>query len=123
MSTTCLGPASVPGRLYDLGEHPGAILNAPATHRIHGDVLQLPTDSGILDKLDRYEDYNPSDQAGSLFLRLRCEAELTDGRLIPCWIYVYNRDPGTAALVAHGDYARWCEDARDSPTSPGEISP
>jgi gamma-glutamylcyclotransferase (GGCT)/AIG2-like uncharacterized protein YtfP len=103
----CLGPATVRGRLYDLGAHPAARLDAEGDERVRGEVLELPPGTDALTALDKYEDFYPADLVGSLFLRLLCDAELADGRTLVCWIYAYNRDPGLAPLVPDGDYVHW----------------
>jgi gamma-glutamylcyclotransferase (GGCT)/AIG2-like uncharacterized protein YtfP len=103
----CLGTATVRGRLYDLGPYPAAILDAAADERIRGEVLELPPGTSVLSVIDTYEECCPADAAESLFLRLRCDAEFADGRVLNCWIYVYNRDPGSVPLVPDGDYLRW----------------
>jgi gamma-glutamylcyclotransferase (GGCT)/AIG2-like uncharacterized protein YtfP len=55
--------------------------------------------------LDAYEGYDPSDIAGSLFVRTRTPATLSDGRLIDSWIYVYNQDPVAAPPIKSGEYS------------------
>jgi gamma-glutamylcyclotransferase (GGCT)/AIG2-like uncharacterized protein YtfP len=85
-----LGAATVRGRLYDLGEYPGAILDDSAAG-IAGQLFALPSDPNALARLDAYEDYRPDDPAQSLFLRVRTLAELPEGRRHPCWIYVYHQ--------------------------------
>jgi gamma-glutamylcyclotransferase (GGCT)/AIG2-like uncharacterized protein YtfP len=102
-----VGRASMPGSLYDLGDFPGAILDANSSGRILGEVHELPNDAGVLAVLDQYEEFDPTDPAGSLFIRVRATATLEDGRKLPCWVYQYNRDPGTAQQIASGDYAAW----------------
>jgi gamma-glutamylcyclotransferase (GGCT)/AIG2-like uncharacterized protein YtfP len=99
--------ATVRGRLYDLGPYPAAIVDAEAHERIRGEVLELSPGTSVLSVIDTYEECDPADAVGSLFLRLRCDAEVDDGRVLNSWIYVYNRDPGSAPLVPHGDYVRW----------------
>jgi gamma-glutamylcyclotransferase (GGCT)/AIG2-like uncharacterized protein YtfP len=108
----CLGEATVAGRMYDLGAHPCAVFDASG--RIRGDVLELPSQPEVLAALDAYEDFDPADHAGSLFLRLRCEARLDDGRVLLCWMYAYNRDPGSAIPVPDGDYLRWRAEQKGS---------
>jgi gamma-glutamylcyclotransferase (GGCT)/AIG2-like uncharacterized protein YtfP len=99
-----LGRGSVRGRLYDLGEYPGAVLQ-DGEARIFGEVFQLPAGQEMLQELDEYEGFNPADPVGSLFLRKKCPVVLDSGKQIACWVYVYNRDPGAAPLVYNGDYS------------------
>ena len=100
-----IGRGRIRGRLYDLGEYPGAILDAAADTAVSGVVLELPQDPAVLRSLDEYEGYDPADPDASLFVRKNCPIELFDGRELQCWVYVYNRDPGEAPLVSSGDYA------------------
>jgi gamma-glutamylcyclotransferase (GGCT)/AIG2-like uncharacterized protein YtfP len=85
-----LGPATVPGRVYDLGEYPGIHLNVPHPQPIPGILFTLPEDPAILAQLDAYEGYDPDLPAGSLFLRQLTVATLPDGAPLTCWIYTYN---------------------------------
>jgi gamma-glutamylcyclotransferase (GGCT)/AIG2-like uncharacterized protein YtfP len=87
---------TVRGRLYDLGNYPGAVLGGRS--RIRGRIFELPSEKSVLKAFDDYE--------GSEYLRKKCRAVLQDGRKITCWIYEYNRDPGSAKLVPGGDYLR-----------------
>jgi gamma-glutamylcyclotransferase (GGCT)/AIG2-like uncharacterized protein YtfP len=93
-----VGPATVRGRLYDLGEYPGVILNGPADDEadtIPGQVFALPPDppalARALQRLDAYEAYYPDDPAHSLFVRRRTAIHRLDGLTQSCWIYVYNQ--------------------------------
>lgn len=98
-----IGRGSVRGRLYDLGEYPGAVL-AEGPAMVHGEVYELPADHEILRKLDEYEGFDPQDRGGSLFTRTECSVRLESGEELSCWLYVYNRDPGPAKIVPDGDY-------------------
>ena len=100
-----IGPARVKGRLYDFGEYPGAILDDSSDSSISGQVFEVP-DKDLLTSLDDYERFDPEDRAGSLFVRVKRPVTLADGRKLECWIYVFDRDPGGAPIVASGDYAR-----------------
>lgn len=102
-----LGPAWMPGRLYDLGPYPAAVLDPAAETSIHGEVFQLPDARELLAALDAYEDCDPADPAASLYRRVRQPATLADGSQIPCWVYVYTLPPRNAVLVPDGDYVRW----------------
>lgn len=98
-----VGRAWIRGRLYDLGDYPGAVADSAATTRVHGQVFRLPADPAVLRALDAYEGYNPAHPAGSLFVRTQRLATLGSGRRIRCWIYVYGPDPGSAPVVPHGN--------------------
>jgi gamma-glutamylcyclotransferase (GGCT)/AIG2-like uncharacterized protein YtfP len=98
-----IGRGSVRGRLYDLGDYPGAVL-VEGPDSIYGEVYRLPADQEILRKLDEYEGFDPSDPGGSLFARTKCPVRLENSEELSCWVYIYNRDPGSAKLVPGGDY-------------------
>jgi gamma-glutamylcyclotransferase (GGCT)/AIG2-like uncharacterized protein YtfP len=101
-----VGSASVAGWLYDLGEYPGAILDPRSESNVLGQVFELPAEPGLLTALDAYEGFDSTHPASNLFVRDRCDATMPDGQTISCWVYVYNRDPGDAPLIAGGDYSQ-----------------
>jgi gamma-glutamylcyclotransferase (GGCT)/AIG2-like uncharacterized protein YtfP len=101
------GPASVPGRLCDLGPFPGAILSDEAATGVQGQVFELPDDPGLLAALDAYEGFDPRRPEASLFVRVGRTVTLADGGTVSCWVYVYNDNPGDAPLIEGGDYRRW----------------
>jgi gamma-glutamylcyclotransferase (GGCT)/AIG2-like uncharacterized protein YtfP len=102
-----LGPGWVPGRLYDLGRYPGAVLDPATATRVVGQVFELPDEPAVLAALDAYEGFVAAEPAGSLYVREQRPVTLADGRRLACWMYVYNRDPGDRPLVPDGDYRRW----------------
>ena len=59
----------------------------------------------ILKSLDSLEDYDPMDEAGSLYLRRETEARLETGERIQVWIYFWNDDPDVGEPVTGGDFA------------------
>jgi gamma-glutamylcyclotransferase (GGCT)/AIG2-like uncharacterized protein YtfP len=114
-SLRTLGPATMPGLLYDLGEFPAAIVQPGAQSWIAGQVLVLPDDPSVLAHLDAYEGFDPERPDDSLYLRVRHSALLTTQaaggaskpRSLACWVYVYNREPRNGVHIPHGDYVRW----------------
>lgn len=102
-----VGRASTQGRLYDLGEYPGAILDVDSRMKIMGRVFALPEGEDVLKSLDEYEGFNPQDRESSLFAREQATIKLEDGQSLLCWIYVYNRDVGRAKLISDGDYLKY----------------
>jgi gamma-glutamylcyclotransferase (GGCT)/AIG2-like uncharacterized protein YtfP len=89
-----IGPATMRGTRYDLGEYPGVIIIHPDREdQVHGTVFALPDDPAILAALDTYEDYSPSDPARSLFVRAQHAVTMADGSTLDCWVYLYNDEP------------------------------
>lgn len=115
-----VGQASVRGRLYDLGEYPGAILSARSRSVIRGEVFELPEDSTTLPSLDDYEGFEPAKPASSLFLRREWPVTMDDGKRLRCWVYIYNGTMKDAEPVSSGRYRRR-RTARRTPaaTAPG----
>ena len=99
-----LGGGSVPGRLYDFGAYPGAILDPAATTRVSGRVFVLPDDPEVLAKMDAYEGFAAGNPGGSVFRRMRTVVALSDGGTTEAWVYEYNRDPGAAPVIAGGRF-------------------
>jgi gamma-glutamylcyclotransferase (GGCT)/AIG2-like uncharacterized protein YtfP len=99
-----VGRGTVRGLLYDFGRYPGAILNQRTNRVIRGEVFRLPHNPQLLRELDKYEGFNPHAQRNSLFVRRLCRVRLATGRVLRCWIYEYNRKPGTAPVIAGGEW-------------------
>src|ERR687884_634015 len=102
-----VGRGYVHGHLYDLGEYPGAILDKSLNARISGEVYEIPDGEDVLASLDLYEEFNPARPKDSLFVRRQASVTLSNGRVLDCWVYIYNKDPGAAPLVVGGDYSKY----------------
>jgi gamma-glutamylcyclotransferase (GGCT)/AIG2-like uncharacterized protein YtfP len=100
-----VGRATVRGVLYDFGHYPGAVLDPSSERAISGMVLQLPADPSLLALLDKYEEFDSAAPETSQFLRVRETITLESGRKLECWIYVYNRDTGSAPVLAQGRFS------------------
>ncbi len=99
-----VGDGFIAGRLYDLGEYPGAVLDSDDGRRIIGEVFRLPDDGATLDALDAYEEFDPENICASPFIRRIRQVTLEDGSKLDCWIYVYNGRVSTTTLIKSGDY-------------------
>ena len=97
---TPLGPATVPGRLYDLGPYPGMVLNHDSAFVVHGEVFGLPEDPTVLSALDDYE-------GSCLYRRVECRATTPNGDATRCWVYECHADLSRAVLIPNGDYRSW----------------
>ena len=95
---TCwIGPASVAGRLVDLGAFPGLVSPAAPGDRVHGDLFAIAEAQReeLLDALDRYE--------GASFERVQQMVDGPDGPT-RAWLYVYRGEVDGRPVVAGGDY-------------------
>ena len=86
-----VGPARVPGLLYDFGRYPGAVRSHQGDHWIQGEVHRFD-DPELMPLLDEYE--------GPEFERAM--VSVTTG-IRECWIYWYV-GPETGRLIASGDW-------------------
>jgi gamma-glutamylcyclotransferase (GGCT)/AIG2-like uncharacterized protein YtfP len=99
-----ISAATVRGKLYDLGEYPGLILEEGGA-LISGEMLELGAAKTQLRALDAYEEFAENAVSQSLFVRTKCRAVLADGQSVEAWIYVYNQSLNAARLIEGGDYA------------------
>ncbi|MFO1188075.1 MAG: gamma-glutamylcyclotransferase family protein [Alphaproteobacteria bacterium] len=91
------GPAEWRGRLYRLGEYPGAVAGGVARDRVIGDLLRLTGSAGwIMARLDAYE--------GAGFKRRRTIVTAGNGRCQRAWIYLWRVDRGGRARIPGGDF-------------------
>ncbi len=101
---TLAGQARVRGKLYDLGEYPGA---RPTTENafIKGELYTL-TDparfAAAMQQLDVYEEVN-TEAAGEGLYRRELTEVLTGNNTVPAWIYWYNGTIEGKTLIASGD--------------------
>jgi gamma-glutamylcyclotransferase (GGCT)/AIG2-like uncharacterized protein YtfP len=119
---TSLGRGYVPGRLYDLGDYPGAV-PAPGAEdgpwedapKVWGHLLRLSDPDALFAVLDPYEGYVAGDPAASEFVRGRARVVLPGtGASHEAQIYWYNFPVAGRAPIAGGDYlAHWA--ARGKP--------
>ncbi len=79
--------ASISGELYDLGAYPGVYRNGSSSHRVDGELYELPSlhSERVLEALDRYE--------GGEFIRKRIYVTLRGGRRRVAWSYLLRRRP------------------------------
>jgi gamma-glutamylcyclotransferase (GGCT)/AIG2-like uncharacterized protein YtfP len=100
-----VGPATVRGRLYDLGAYPGMRAARGRRDQVSGDVYRV-THPRVLRVLDRYEAGPKRDHAR--FVRERCVVKL-ERRCKVAWLYRYRYSVVGAKRIACGDYRVHCQ--------------
>jgi Uncharacterized conserved protein len=102
------GMASVHGKLYDLGDFPGAV---PSTGKdqIIGELYRIEDEADFdwaMEQIDDYEGYVVSDGAASLFRREPVYVWFQNTSVI-AWIYWYNRPVTGNTRILSGDYVAY----------------
>ncbi len=94
-------------RMFDLGEYPGAVRTRSKREFIIGDVFRINKSklSEVMEALDAYEEFDPSDPKGSLYVRKITNVKVEDTDL-KAWIYWFNRPVEQAVPIEEGDYSR-----------------
>jgi gamma-glutamylcyclotransferase (GGCT)/AIG2-like uncharacterized protein YtfP len=87
-----IGEASTQGTMFDLGDYPGAIFDPESDSEVKGEVYRLPLNSGVLKKLDEYEEFNRRSRRLSLFLREAIVVRTSEGKKLSCWAYRFNSE-------------------------------
>ncbi len=100
-----VGPATAPGRLYDLGAYPGAVATDTPSHRIHGQLIRLSHPERSIPWLDAYEGCGEDDPEPRSYQRVLAPVRLMTGRQVDAWIYYYRGALGRARLIAVGRYS------------------
>jgi gamma-glutamylcyclotransferase (GGCT)/AIG2-like uncharacterized protein YtfP len=98
------GRGFVRGTLYDFGHYPGAVLDSTSQKRIPGTIYKLPRDPGLLARLDEYEEFSPESPGTSQFIRELHAVFGEDGRMILCWVYVFNKSYDHRRIEYRGNF-------------------
>jgi gamma-glutamylcyclotransferase (GGCT)/AIG2-like uncharacterized protein YtfP len=98
-----LGPATVAGRLYDLGRYPALTAAADDTERVRGMLCELLDAEATLAALDRYEGVATAGTAG-LFERTRTPVRREAGEQVEAFVYVYRGPVSERQRVPSGDW-------------------
>lgn len=94
------------GKLFDLGEYPGAIIQPGAEHYVYGSIFVMTDPQQTLKKLDDYEGFGAGYPQPNEFKRELVEVESEDGSL-SCWVYLYNLPPEGHWPIVSGDYLEY----------------
>ncbi|SHM16193.1 gamma-glutamylcyclotransferase [Mucilaginibacter sp. OK098] len=91
------------GRLYDIGEYPGAVSDADSAYYVHGKVFLINDQDNVLKQLDYYEGFAADQAQPNLFIRESIAIE-TGNESVMCWVYLYNLPVSGLSLIKSGRY-------------------
>ena len=100
-----LGPATMPGRLYDLGRYPGLVDGEEPTEIVHGEVVALLDPEASFPWLDAYEGILQGRHDASQYARLERTATLATGERLTANVYVYLWSLARARHLPDGRWA------------------
>ncbi len=104
---TFVSLGTFPGRLYDLGLYPGAILSAEAGALVHGEIYLLHDPAGTLGRLDAYEGCAADQPTPHEYVRRAVTITTASGEILQAETYLYKFPAAHLTPVASGDYLRW----------------
>jgi gamma-glutamylcyclotransferase (GGCT)/AIG2-like uncharacterized protein YtfP len=94
----------VRGKLYDIGEYPGAILDNGDEY-IYGVILQIDDPEIVFLEIDDYEGYGDEQPEPNEFIRISADVE-TASETVTCYIYVYNLPVDGLEKIEGGRYVK-----------------
>jgi len=97
------------GKLYNIGEYPGAVPSNDPDDVVRGEVYALRDPKPVLRVLDDYEGCGQDDSSPTEFRREKVNISLESGRNINAWIYIYNRSTDGLKVIPSGDYTQFIE--------------
>ena len=99
---TYLGPARLPGRLYDLGRYPGVLPPATDADWVHGDLYDLGPGTSTLEEMDAYEQV---ESPLPFYFERRLETVTRDDACqVQAWVYWFRGEAPEEGRIASGDY-------------------
>ena len=95
----------MPGRLFRVNQHYGAICDPASPETVVGDIVQFPAELAqvILDGLDRYEGIAPGQPGEPAFRREKVDVLRPDGTRLSCWTWLYALSTSGCSQIRHGD--------------------
>lgn len=79
------------GKLYDLGDYPGAVESNNPEDKVYGTVFVLKNAESIFRILDEYEETGDQFAKPNEFIRTKTEIVTGKNEKLLCWVYLYNR--------------------------------
>lgn len=92
------------GRLYDLGEYPGAILSDNRGEKVFGNIFKLNDPQNVFSVLDDYEEVGEKYPFPNEYRREKVKVYSNCNEKMDAWIYLFNHSVENLTLISSGDY-------------------
>ncbi|MEO5997375.1 MAG: gamma-glutamylcyclotransferase family protein [Chitinophagaceae bacterium] len=103
-----MGFSRVKGKLFDIGEYPGAI-RSESENYIVGEIIKIKTSVKVLEILDDYECCYTSTEKRSEYERKKEWFVLKNGIRVEAWIYWYNLPVNNKQQIPGNDYLNYLQ--------------
>jgi gamma-glutamylcyclotransferase (GGCT)/AIG2-like uncharacterized protein YtfP len=100
-----LQPGKFKGKLYDMGEYPGAVVQETGDQYVYGSIYLMDEPEKILAFIDDYEGFGDDQEQPNLFIRMLRDTE-TASETMKCWVYLYNLPVEHFTQVKSGRYLK-----------------
>ncbi|MEO3406501.1 gamma-glutamylcyclotransferase family protein [Mucilaginibacter sp. CAU 1740] len=101
-----MAPAKFKGRLYDIGEYPGAVADDSTGTYVYGSIFLMNDAETALRILDDYEGIGPNDPLPHEYTRELYKVE-TDSGAMNCWVYFYALPVNQYPQIMSGNYIQY----------------
>lgn len=94
------------GKLFDIGNYPGAIYDPKADTYVYGSLISIHNVDEVFKVLDDYEGFGIDQPQPNEFTRELIEIESSTERL-QCWVYLYNLSVTGLFDISSGNYNQY----------------
>jgi gamma-glutamylcyclotransferase (GGCT)/AIG2-like uncharacterized protein YtfP len=94
------------GRLFNIGEYPGAVQEPGSDSFVLGSIVLLKNPEEALKVMDAYEGFGAEQPQPNEFIRCEIEIE-SEVETIRCWTYLYNHPVEHLYQIEEGDYLKF----------------
>jgi gamma-glutamylcyclotransferase (GGCT)/AIG2-like uncharacterized protein YtfP len=105
-----IGDALLKGKLFLVDYYPGAVASNNGNDLVKGEVYALKDVAQVLEALDEYEEYDPSHEKDSEFIRRKLDVTLENGTKLTAWVYLYNFPTNGLNRIPSGDFRNYLQE-------------
>ncbi|SEN52076.1 Uncharacterized conserved protein YtfP, gamma-glutamylcyclotransferase (GGCT)/AIG2-like family [Mucilaginibacter gossypiicola] len=105
-----ISEGKIKGRLYDIGDYPGAVIDDREERYIYGRIFMMDDPETILKIVDDYEGIGDVYHHPQEYTREQVNI-LTIDNNINCWMYLYNLSVSNCRQIISGDYMQYSNNA------------
>jgi gamma-glutamylcyclotransferase (GGCT)/AIG2-like uncharacterized protein YtfP len=96
------------GKLYDIGEYPGVVINNNGDQYVYGSIYLMHNPEQVLAVIDEYEGISIHDPHPQEYARNLIDIEGENG-IVTCWVYIYNWPIVGKDQIWSGNYLQYAK--------------